>query len=54
MIVNDWLCWQTEILISPWVLQRSPQYWDKPDEFLPQRWANGGKGLLLQIDLRPL
>jgi len=34
----------TEILISPWVLQRSPQYWDKPDEFLPQRWANGGKG----------
>ena len=35
---------QTEILIAPWVLQRHPQYWDKPDEFIPERWADDGTG----------
>jgi hypothetical protein len=25
---------QTEILISPWAIQRNPKYWDSPGEFV--------------------
>jgi len=30
----------TEILICPWAIQRSHKYWDKPDEFIPERWKD--------------
>lgn len=41
---------QTEILIAPWVLQRHPQYWDKPDEFIPERWADDRTGSAREKD----
>jgi len=29
----------TEILISPWTIQRSNRYWINPDQFIPERWS---------------
>lgn len=29
------------VLISQWVLHRDPRFFDAPEEFRPQRWANG-------------
>ena len=29
------------MLISQWVVQRDPRYFDKPDVFEPQRWLDG-------------
>lgn len=29
------------ILISPWVLHRDPRFFDQPEEFRPERWADG-------------
>jgi cytochrome P450 len=29
------------ILISPWVMHRDPRFFDQPQEFRPERWANG-------------
>ncbi len=29
------------VFISQWVLHRDPRYFDRPAEFLPQRWADG-------------
>ncbi|MDQ3606818.1 MAG: cytochrome P450 [Gemmatimonadota bacterium] len=31
----------TTILISPWVIHRDPRFFDRPEEFLPERWSNG-------------
>ena len=31
---------KTRISLSPYLLQRSPQYWDDPETFLPERWIN--------------
>ena len=31
-----------QIVISPWHLHRNDRYWDKPDEFNPKRWDEGG------------
>ena len=28
----------TTIIISPWVLHRDPRYFERPTEFLPERW----------------
>eukprot|EP00960_Hanusia_phi_P073896 768109-Hanusia_phi.AAC.5 len=28
----------TSILISPWVLGRHPDYWERPNDFWPERW----------------
>ncbi len=30
----------TTIFMSPWVLHRDPRFWDEPDAFRPDRWAN--------------
>lgn len=30
-----------EVLVSPYVLQRSPRYWRRPDAFLPERFVPG-------------
>lgn len=29
------------VLYSPWVTHRMPELWDAPDEFRPERWADG-------------
>jgi cytochrome P450 len=31
----------TTVLLSPWVLQRDPRFFDQPDVFRPERWADG-------------
>jgi cytochrome P450 len=30
------------LLLSPWVAHRDPRWWDAPDEFRPERFADGG------------
>ncbi len=32
----------TTVLMSPWVVHRDPRWFDRPEEFLPERWAEGG------------
>lgn len=32
---------RTNVLASQWVVQRDPRWFDRPDEFLPDRWADG-------------
>ena len=29
----------TDVFFSPWFLHRHPDYWDRPDEFIPERFA---------------
>jgi cytochrome P450 len=31
----------TTILLSPWVVHRDPRWYDRPEEFRPERWADG-------------
>jgi cytochrome P450 len=31
----------TVVLMSQWVVHRDPRFYDRPDEFLPDRWAEG-------------
>src|SRR5262245_57730240 len=31
----------TALLLSQWVLHRDPRFFDNPDQFRPQRWADG-------------
>jgi len=31
----------TTVVLSPWVSQRSPRFWDAPDQFRPDRWREG-------------
>jgi cytochrome P450 len=30
----------TDVWISPWILHRDPRFWERPDEFDPDRWEN--------------
>jgi cytochrome P450 len=32
----------TDVFVSPYVLQRSPQWWTQPDEFIPDRFLGEG------------
>ena len=32
---------RTDVLISPYLLHRHPQYWSEPEEFRPERFAGG-------------
>ena len=36
----------TTVLMSPWVIQRDPRFYDAPDEFRPERWSDGLAGRL--------
>ena len=31
----------TTVLMSPWAMHRDATYFDDPDQFVPERWANG-------------
>ncbi|KAH7865140.1 hypothetical protein Vadar_002770 [Vaccinium darrowii] len=31
---------KTRIFINAWAIQRDPKYWDRPQEFLPERFSN--------------
>jgi cytochrome P450 len=31
----------TNLVVSQWVIQRDPRFYTDPDEFKPERWANG-------------
>ncbi|MGH2601400.1 MAG: cytochrome P450, partial [Dehalococcoidia bacterium] len=31
----------TIVLVSPWVVQRDPRYFDRPGAFEPERWGDG-------------
>jgi cytochrome P450 len=31
------------LFLSPWLIQRSPRYWEAPDEFRPDRFSEEGK-----------
>lgn len=31
----------TTVLMSPWAMQRNPEYFSQPEEFIPERWENG-------------
>jgi cytochrome P450 len=36
----------TQVLMSQWVVHRDPRFYDRPDQFLPERWLDGRtKGL---------
>ncbi len=32
---------RTNVMVSPWVVHRDPRWFDEPEQFKPQRWANG-------------
>jgi len=32
---------RTQLIVSPWVVQRDPRYFSRPLEFRPERWWNG-------------
>lgn len=31
---------QTEVIIAPWVMHRSPKFWQDPLKFYPERWEH--------------
>lgn len=33
----------TDVFISPFFVHRHPQFWQRPDEFIPERFAEGGE-----------
>jgi cytochrome P450 len=37
----------TTILMSQWVVQRDPRWYESPEEFRPERWLVGPEGLAL-------
>jgi cytochrome P450 len=32
---------QTNVLVTPWVVHRDPRWFDEPERFKPERWADG-------------
>ena len=32
----------TDVMLSPYLIQRHPRYWDRPDEFRPERFLEAG------------
>jgi cytochrome P450 len=36
----------TTILMSPWVVHRDGRWFDRPEEFRPERWVDGAAGRL--------
>ncbi|KAL1615780.1 hypothetical protein SLS54_008785 [Diplodia seriata] len=34
----------TDVYIAPYVLQRSPRYFARPNDFVPERWIDGAQG----------
>ncbi|KAL2321753.1 LOW QUALITY PROTEIN: hypothetical protein Fmac_026132 [Flemingia macrophylla] len=36
---------KTTVILNGWAIQRDPEIWDKPDEFLPERLQDSEKGM---------
>lgn len=40
--MGDWVLPAGAVALVPvWVLQRDPRWWNRPDEFVPERWLDG-------------
>ncbi len=40
-------------MISPWVIHRDPRFWERPDEFRPERWAEDATAKLPRFAYLP-
>ncbi len=36
-----WTTAGTTVFMSQWVVQRDPRWFDRPEEFVPERWLDG-------------
>lgn len=41
VIGNHFIAKGTNVLMSQWVVHRDPRWYERPDEFLPDRWSSG-------------